>query len=283
MTLIRSNRTKTVYSLLFVLLATTAPAEARRIVRIGSFGGGGESITLVQDLPDRAPFVRESKFFDVGWLNSDTRSGYVIYHGDKFTALDDGSIAELTRELGFDPTAKHRADHAEEQAAIAKKAAEERAHKEKRIASGLMIERKPGESSESYKARTAAFIKQHGGGQRPVSASPSASEMSSSRGSADVAAVEAQGSGFGMAGLVSLMGLAALAWIGRKSLGSRKKQTAETVAPQPSDAPVIELDVESFDAKVARRLAQLSSGDTTSELNQTAPIPQLRGFGRKAI
>lgn len=103
----------TALALCCMVLALASPADARRRVRFGSFGGGSnEYITLVFDLPNEDPYIKQGNFFDVGWLHSPSRSGYVIYHKDRFTKLDDADIKALTAMLGVDPTAAHRARQA---------------------------------------------------------------------------------------------------------------------------------------------------------------------------
>lgn len=279
MTLPHKTRSKAAVSLLLVVLAMSTPAEARRRFRIGSFGGGSsESITLVHDLPDRQPFVKEGNFFDVGWLNSDARAGYVIYHGDRFTQIDEAEIGALTSILGFDPTAKHKAEHAEEFAAAAAKAEAERAHKEARIASGQMIEPQPGESSESYDKRKQAFIAQHRG-------SGTGNENPATRSESEGASTGSEPSSpFGMGSIFGSLLVMVLFWLGKRALVNRgKASNAERIEKAGAEfETAADLDTESFDAKVARRLAQLEAGPAPAELAAAAPAPQLRGFGRKA-
>jgi hypothetical protein len=98
---------------LFFLTLFAAPAEAKRfrLFAIPGFGGG-ETIELVYDLPNEAPFIRDGKPYDVGYLKSRKGNAYVLYHSDRYVKLEDREIALLTMMLGFDPTAQHRAQHA---------------------------------------------------------------------------------------------------------------------------------------------------------------------------
>ncbi|CDN92530.1 hypothetical protein [Agrobacterium tumefaciens] len=90
---------------------TQAQARKARLFAVPGFGGG-ESIDLVYDLPNTATFLREGKAFDLGYLNSDNGSGYVLYNGDRYSKLSDADIAKLKVTLGFDPTTKHRMEQA---------------------------------------------------------------------------------------------------------------------------------------------------------------------------
>jgi hypothetical protein len=277
MAMIRINRSIIKYSAIVSagLMVMASPAEARRgfaIIPIGGWGGGsGESITLVHDLPNEEPYVKEGKYFDVGYLNSDGRAGFVIYSGDRFTKIDDEQIAALATMLGFDPTAQYKADHAEEWAEAARKAEQERAHKADRIASGKLIEREEGESDEAFQQRKDAFLAEH------RSSSAAHSESSTADQSHDVA----KPSKTGMGGMLAVIVLLAVGWFNRKSLFGRGK----TVAAGPNEAfddfaPDSALDTGSFDERVARRLAQLNGGAVTDE--RATPAPQVRSFGRKS-
>ncbi len=253
-------------SLLCVMMMTATPAEARRRFRFGGFGGGSsETITKVYNLPDEEPYVKQGNFFDVGWLNSNTRSGYVIYHGDRFTKLDDADIAALTEMLGKDPTAAHRAAQAGGRGYDADESAAERKHKDDLIASGQMIERKAGESSADFAKRVAAFSADH-------KDSGSGNESSASGGS----------KGYAAGGIGALLTLLSLLWMFRKPLFRGIEQNrAARVAAIPLEPQHTELNTESFDEKVARRLAQLQDGPLATAA-APAPMPQVRGFGRKA-
>lgn len=91
-------------------------AEARRSGIFGLPGfGGGETIDLVYELPDREPFLRNGEPYDLGYLNSEGNSGYVLYRGERYSKLSDADIARLKATLGFDPTTKHRMEQAAEE------------------------------------------------------------------------------------------------------------------------------------------------------------------------
>lgn len=102
------------FSVVFLFSAIfVSEAEARksRFFAIPGFGGG-ETIDLVYDLPDSEPFLRDGEAFDVGYLNSGDRSGYVLYRGERYSRLSDADIARLKATLGFDPTTKDRMERA---------------------------------------------------------------------------------------------------------------------------------------------------------------------------
>ncbi len=92
------------FSAIFV---SEAEARKSRFFAIPGFGGG-ETIDLVYDLPDNTPFLRDGEAFDIGYLNSGDRSGYVLYRGERYSRLSDADIARLKATLGFDPTTKDR-------------------------------------------------------------------------------------------------------------------------------------------------------------------------------
>ncbi|MCZ7480391.1 hypothetical protein [Rhizobium rhizogenes] len=96
------------FSAIFV---SEAEARKSRFFAIPGFGGG-ETIDLVYDLPDSEPFLRDGEAFDVGYLNSGDRSGYVLYRGERYSRLSDADIARLKATLGFDPTTKDRMERA---------------------------------------------------------------------------------------------------------------------------------------------------------------------------
>lgn len=96
------------FSAIFV---SEAEARKSRFFAIPGFGGG-EMIDLVYDLPDNEPFLRDGEAFDIGYLNSGDRSGYVLYRGERYGRLSDADIARLKATLGFDPTTKDRMERA---------------------------------------------------------------------------------------------------------------------------------------------------------------------------
>lgn len=96
------------FSAIFV---SEAEARKSRFFAVPGFGGG-ETIDLVYDLPDNEPFLRDGEVFDIGYLNSGDRSGYVLYRGERYSRLSDADIARLKATLGFDPTTKDRMERA---------------------------------------------------------------------------------------------------------------------------------------------------------------------------
>ncbi|MBA4777315.1 MAG: hypothetical protein H2044_16820 [Rhizobiales bacterium] len=96
------------FSAIFV---SEAEARKSRFFAVPRFGGG-ETIDLVYDLPDNEPFLRDGEAFDIGYLNSGDRSGYVLYRGERYSRLSDADIARLKATLGFDPTTKDRMERA---------------------------------------------------------------------------------------------------------------------------------------------------------------------------
>ena len=96
------------FSAIFV---SEAEARKSRFFAIPGFGGG-ETVDLVYDLPDNEPFLRDGEAFDIGYLNSGDRSGYVLYRGERYSRLSDADIARLKATLGFDPTTKDRMERA---------------------------------------------------------------------------------------------------------------------------------------------------------------------------
>lgn len=96
------------FSAIFV---SEAEARRSRFLAVPGFGGG-ETIDLVYDLPDNGPFLRDGEAFDIGYLKSGDRSGYVLYRGERYSRLSDADIARLKATLGFDPTTKDRMERA---------------------------------------------------------------------------------------------------------------------------------------------------------------------------
>ncbi|WP_454701047.1 hypothetical protein [Agrobacterium burrii] len=97
--------------LFFAIFVSEAEARRSRFFAVPGFGGG-ETIDLVYDLPDNEPFLRDGEAFDIGYLNSGDRSGYVLYRGERYSRLSDADIARLKATLGFDPTTKDRMERA---------------------------------------------------------------------------------------------------------------------------------------------------------------------------
>jgi hypothetical protein len=281
------SRTTYIWGALLSLTVLAQPAEARRfrIFGIPHFGGG-ESIEKVYDLPDKEPFVKDGDNLDLGYLHGQTKSGFVLFVGDRYRLLDQSQISMMSTLIGFDPTAKYRADHAEENAAAAAEAKAEREHKDELIAKGQMIERAPGESRESYAARSAEFIRK----ARERSASRQTSGASA--GSGDPLQ-QSSGSLWGSGTIVFIGLLAILAFsMRRKILGLAfgAGQAASQMTGAAGDTMQPSVNYESFDERVARQLAARQEGadETSTATGVTNPTsmvtpraPIARGFGRK--
>ncbi len=97
--------------LFFAIFASESEAGRFRFSVLPAFGGG-ETIDLVYDLPDTEPFLRNGEAYDLGYLNSEKNSGYVLYRGEWYSKLTDADIARLKAKLGFDPTTKDRMERA---------------------------------------------------------------------------------------------------------------------------------------------------------------------------
>jgi hypothetical protein len=282
------TQTKTLLlSAAFSLILLAQPAEARRfrIFGIPHFGGG-ESIEQVYDLPDEEPFVKDGDNLDVGYLHGSRKSGFVLYAGDRYRLIGDPEIAMLKGILGFDPTAKYRADHAEENAAAAAEAKAERDHKDELIASGRMIERAAGESSEAYAARSKEFI-------RKTRSDQAARASKRAQNGQDDSASGSTGSG-PASGIIMMLGLIAICvfFTRRKIMdmifGAAKSVSQNSIAAEDMDQP--STNYKSFDERVARQLAATRSGSEAAQpaMATSPPGPGLppqalavRGFGRK--
>jgi hypothetical protein len=271
------------------VMALAQPAEARRfrIFGIPHFGGG-ESIEQVYDLPDEEPFVKDGDNLDLGYLHGKSKSGFVLYAGDRYRLIGDPEIAMLKGILGFDPTAKYRADHAEENAAAAAEAKAERDHKDELIASGRTIERAAGESSEAYAARVAAFVKKVRADQAARRAEQGA--VAEANGS------DQGSSSSGGSGLVMTFGLLAMLVLAfRRKIMGLIFGAARSISDQSDDGHDLSAapeDYGSFDERVARQLAAVRDGDETirpaaaqlqTQTSFVSPpsAPAVRGFGRK--
>ena len=265
---------------LLCLVLSTQSAEARRFfIPIPRFGAS-ETIDPVYDLPDREPFIRDGENWDVGYLNGRTGNAYVLYHGDHYTKLDDERIALLTEMLGFDPTAKHRAqyaiDHADEIARSKAREAAERAHHDEMIASGRLMEPMPGESHADFVARAkATFAKR----SREAARSPASP--------ADVRRTPSSSTGFWLFGLFLLVVIFAGAKIYRGVFSLARSVSGNV---PDDDGPHGGLDHQSFDEQVAKRLADLRNGGPAGTAGENGGYPAapamaapaaVRGFGRK--
>ena len=235
--------------LLFTMFA--APAEARRfrVIPIPSFGGGGETIDLVYDLPNEPPFLRDGQGIDVGYLHSPKGNAYVLYQGDRYAKLGDAEITMLTSVLGFDPTAKHRAE-------LARPAPQKDRPN--------VVERRTGESAEDFEARKKAFVEAH----RSAMA-----ERAASRPTQDAVARPPQQATaartFGLAGALSTAAFVAIllgaAWKLRHRILPAKDTEGRDEAMEASYA--------SADARIADRLNELK--------RETSQQPSAsRGAGR---
>lgn len=262
---------------LVCLVVSAQSAEARRRgFFIPGFGSRGETIDRVHDLPNVEAFRKDGEYLDVGYLNGQAGNAYVLYQGDRYRKLDDQDIAALTGVLGFDPTAKHRAQYAIDHADEIAEAEAERAHKDDRIARGLMIERRAGESSADYAARKSEFISKH--------RSSSSQEQSGQR--VIDRSGDAKTSPFGSTALQILL-LSLTLIFGRKWLfktfrgfAGNGRRDPETTGPSSAL---------SFEQRVAARLSELQgSGGAQAEIGAQSyappepPRPGRSGFGRKS-
>jgi hypothetical protein len=266
-------------ALLGALTLLAQPAEARRFRFFAIPGfGGSESIDPVYDLPDREPFVKGGENMDVGWLNGRTNSGYVLYHGDRYIRLSDEGLTALIGVLGFDPTASHKAGKSGANAVQQAAQEAERKHKDLLITSGQMIEPREDESSEDYEARKNAFItraKAHISAKEHGNSMPQSSTGDSGH--------------FGYV-TIAIMFFAVIGF-GKKIIATLASRGSADSAPQlstshdpPTDSSSDGLEMQSFDAKIAARLAQLQSGerDAPSHAGSVA-ASQRAGFGRKGL
>lgn len=272
---------------LLLLSATIGTAEARRFRFFGiPHFGRGETIDLVHDLPDQEPFVVKGEFVDVGYLNGRSGNAYVLYHGDKYRRLDAESIGLLTGVLGFDPTAKHRAQNTAGQAGEIADAKAEQASKDARIASGQLLERRPGESSADWDARRATFLAEH--------RSRSSSAISSGAAS-DAETQTASSGGLGFSGFAIIIAVILIVAC-RKSIAAMfASSKANADDDYAADGAGGDSDHMSFDERVAHRLRELNQGTpgqpqteaqsaSAPSWPQTAPArPVASGFGRKAV
>lgn len=266
-----------------LLLAIVQPAEARRFRLFGIPGfGSGEKIEKVYDLPDREPFFKDGEFLDVGYLTGSSREGYVLYSGKKFVALDAPGIALLTSMLGVDPTAAHRARMGGGQSIALDRAKAELAEeqeKQDRIVKGLMIEPRPGETTAAFAARREAFVRAQ---RAAASAADAAAEPI-----APVDLPERRSSGGGA--LIGLLVVLAIIFFGARKLyaGIFGVARAVTSAPDVSEIAGEHRGGSSFDARVARRLAELQNGDATGPASAVdapgapPPVSARPAFGRK--
>jgi hypothetical protein len=261
--------------LCFVGILIAAPAQARRfrIFGIPTFGGG-ETIDLVYDLPNEETYVKDGKYLDVGFLNGRYKNGYVVYSGSRYYEIDSSEIAILTNVLGFDPTAKHRAQYTLEHADEIEKERLERAKKDQLIREGKLIERRPGELLSEFAERRSAFVARI----RSESASATPPETNESP------SPRPPGGGFSW-GLILFVGLFFFA---RKLFSGAfaRPKAAFSRGGALSSSP--HLDTASFDQRVAQRLAQLEPGNqsekefsTTDESSSFGALSRPSGFGRK--
>ena len=272
---------------MLVLIASIQTADARRFRFFGipSFGRG-ETIDLVHDLPDQEPFVVAGDFVDVGYLNGRSSTGYVLYHGSSYRKLDAEGISLLTGVLGFDPTAKHRAQYAADHAGEIADAKAEQANKDARIASGRLLERRPNESSADWDARRATFLAEH--------RSRSSSAISSGAAS-DAETQTASSGGLGFSGFAIII-VVILIVACRKSIAAMfASSKANADDDYAADGAGGDSDHMSFDERVAHRLRELNQGTpvhaqaepqsaNAPSWPQAAPArPAASGFGRKAV
>jgi hypothetical protein len=247
---------------LFVALAQ--PAEARRRIRFGSFGGFGssgyaEKIDKVYDLPDNGTYFHDGKYYDLGAFYQ-VRDGaeiypaepsFVLYNGDRYVKLDGAQLTMLTVELGMDPTATYRANYASKSVALP------------RPKSANEIERLPGETNAQLRARVRAMG--HDG---------SAGAAAANAGSSTAAQV---GAGWLGAFFLPMLMIGGLFVFGlRKFL---RKRVAAVIA-SGDEAPV-EVNATSFDQRIAARLRELEGGQSGMLVEPAMASPAPRTFGRK--
>lgn len=238
--------------LFFTIAASPAEAKRFRFFAIPGFGGSGESIDLVYDLPDKPPFARDGESIDVGYLNSPRGNAYVVYHGDRYRKLSDEDLAILTAILGFDPTAAHRAKHAPQKPADSPKAETQPVIKSGRIGSGHVMMRRADESTAEFAARKEAFIKAHRSSSAQSAASPSSRESTSGG---------ASHWGLVISVIAFIAILLSLAWKGFSSVVRFVKSWSSGTS---GDDESMKAAYAALDARVAERLSKL----------QPEPIPQ---------
>jgi len=244
---------------LFVALAE--PAEARRRIRFGSFGGFGssgyaEKIDKVYDLPDNGTYFHDGKYYDLGAFYQ-VRDGaeiypaepsFVLYNGDRYVKLDGAQLTMLTVDLGMDPTATYRANYASKSVALP------------RPKSPNEVERLPGETNEQLRERVRKMASERG-----TAASPTAP------GAARV------GGNWLAAFFLPMLMIGGLFVFGlRKFL---RKRVAAVIA-SGDEAPV-EINATSFDQRIAARLRELEGGQGSMAPEPAMASPVPRTFGRK--
>lgn len=261
-------------ALLWVMLGAGSAEAGHFIIPLPHFGSS-EWIDPVYDLPNAAPFVRDGDFIDVGYLNSPSGDAYVLYHGDRYSKLDDRRLAALTDLLGFDPTAKYRAqyaiDHKDEIARAKAEAAAERAHHDARIASGELMEPMPGESHDAFVARAkATFAARRAHAASSPSRAPSAAMRQRS-------ASSSTGLWLFLLFVIVLIVAGGRLYAGAFGLG----RALSGIAPDQAEE---EADYLSFDQRVAKRLELLRDGEPAQAGGGPAAAPAaIRGFGRKTV
>ena len=229
------------------LMLAAGPAEARRFRFFGGGGGGGEMITLVKDLPDREPFLRDGDAWDVGYLDSMVKpDGYVLYHGDAYIRLDGEALELLKAELGSDPTAAHRTA-----AAAARKAST--------TTTENAVERQPGETREAFAARARRELADRNAG---------ASSAKSSTGGGGAARML-------LALLIGGIGIFAVFKLAKAAFKPTERN--EVTDDEPGTA-----DTGSFDQRVSRRLAEMQGGGPIGPAASVAGPAGVRTFGRRS-
>ncbi len=243
---------------MFVALAD--PAEARRRIRFGSFGGSSssgyaEKIDKVHDLPDTGTYFHDGKYYDLGAFYQ-IRDGaevypaepsFVLYNGDRYVKLGGAELTVLTVDLGMDPTATYRANYAAKIPVRANSANE--------------IERLPGETSEQLRARARGVAPERG-----TTGAETARPGSGA---------QAGGRWLGVL-LLPMLVIGGLFVFGlRKFL--RKRVAAVIASEAGTGEPPLETG--SFDQRIAARLRELNGGEGQPAAAPAIPAP--RTFGRK--
>ncbi|MCA6120756.1 hypothetical protein J6500_02390 [Bradyrhizobium sp. WSM 1704] len=254
--------------ILFTMFASPAEARRFRMIPIPGFGGGGERIDLVYDLPNEPPFIRDGQGIDVGYLHSPKGNAYVLYQGDRYTKLGDAEIAMLTGVLGFDPAARHRAEYA--RPAPPQK---ERPN---------VVERRAGESAEDFEARKKAFIEAHRAAMAERAASRPAQEAVGGPTQSTTAGRTA-----GWLSALSIVAVVAILLGAVWKLRHRILRAKDSAGRDES----MEASYASVDARIADRLSQLQRESSplasASRMEGLSPAPSfgantpVRAFGRR--
>lgn len=254
------------------MAAIAQPAQARRRFFFGGGGGYQEKIDRVYDLPDRAPYLKDGEFLDLGYFyrnnkrfgitTSSTRDhgDYVLYHGDAYVKLPAELETAIAADLGFDPIARHRAEMAGQ--AAAERAAE-------RPSSAITLDRRPGETTTELRARL------HAEQDRRAAATPTGVD-------ADSAGSHA---GFGAFGTMATLLALGLLFNARRITRAVFSVSGALASAGRGDRPA---GVDGFEQRVADRLRELEACDAAQPVIPapaalSPAAPPARGFGRRGL